>query len=830
LTIESLLVLRQICEEDIQLEWFQNAKDREVLNATVAACKNKPLWRLLAACNTHIFGPLECYRRWGMVCSCPEHIQQRKEHKKVSCIRDGRRLDEAWPKVQEMAEAFKTRKRTLRTADVEDDVDLYPKIRRLCAQAAGHIKHRFKYYGILPWSLALCLTPAGAQDALTEWESVPPAEHDFYTQRCFERFEDAVRDVKDGGRPTASLHAEITAMKWATMDEGRGEGYHRSTNREKVRAASSTQAHLKQCTRMKACLQTCRAFVRMYKDRGRQVLRQEWHTFTRVLQVRREKRWMPKKLGGVAFWARLYREDAKSMEDWTSILRRMPQERPAAPNDAPEERDALRKEYLVHVLQPNTHYRVDHVDDTPAPDGSLRSQMLGSTHFHLLGLSYGSARPHTMHTIRTADDPCYSAYIALHVEWMRPGALDIDGGPPNANRCVLEADAESEWITLDRLPPFDCLARYLSSYAHVIGDVDRPGSVVVAEPHHVGVRVPLLDARCPTLCIVRELRVRLGWVPHSGLVVHTSDAPLIFDGREAVRMKFYYQCLLNVDRRLALTSDRLPSQQPQSYYKLLLRDVPAEPDLGDRVYTLALNETRRRGQPLLPLPPPEPPRRLGGDDDIIVAAPELPAAKPRARLPGAPRGRGGGRGAARPPLPPPVPPPPGLGPPGVPPVRAPGPFPGGPPPPPIGGGEAPPLVDEDDRVMVVAPPPPPKAARAARRVVPKFVAALLPDSEVRFDAYDLPKQPGRTYTNYVMKCPTCVVDCQKTAGTIMEADEEKQLKLLASLHVWLLQPWDQERYPRHNHVPAPMAATRAYVAEHRDALLEVMARAKAPQE
>ena len=55
LTLECLLVLRQICEEDIQLEWFQNVRDREQLNATVVACKDKPLWRLLAGANEHIF-------------------------------------------------------------------------------------------------------------------------------------------------------------------------------------------------------------------------------------------------------------------------------------------------------------------------------------------------------------------------------------------------------------------------------------------------------------------------------------------------------------------------------------------------------------------------------------------------------------------------------------------------------------------------------------------------------------------------------------------------------------------------------------------------------
>ena len=183
--LECLLHLRQICEEDLCLEWFTNPQDRAFINRVVVACKDKPLWRLLSATHRFIFKPLEQHRRWGMVCGCPEHIQQRREHRKVSCSKDGRRLGEAWPKVTDMITDFRNKKRTLVMADVEGDGHLLPKVSRLLTKSSAYINTRLKYLGVLPWYLVHCGTEAGAREAVRQFDSVPPAEHDPFSQEFF---------------------------------------------------------------------------------------------------------------------------------------------------------------------------------------------------------------------------------------------------------------------------------------------------------------------------------------------------------------------------------------------------------------------------------------------------------------------------------------------------------------------------------------------------------------------------------------------------------------------------------------------------------------------
>ena len=289
-------------------------------------------------------------------------------------------------------------------------------------------------------------------------------------------------------------------------------------------------------------------------------------------------------------------------------------------------------------------------------------------------------------------------------------------------------------------------------------------------------------------------------------------------------MTFYYRCLLHIDRRLPLTSNRMPSQQPQNYYKLLLRDLPADPGQGDRAYIALLNANRHARAPILPLPPPERPPALPDDDGIMVPGGLEPEPKRRRVAPGAPRGHGRGAGSGRqpaPPLPPgpagpaPLPPPPGVG------------GPGGPPIPPV---DAPPPApaDEEDGILVAgADAPAPVERRMARRPAHEFVAGILPDTEVWFDNFPVPNRVGVVYTNYVMKCSSCADACTKTAGSTRVASEDDDLLLLASVHVWTQTPWDKDRYVRHNHVRIPKAQARLFLDANRDALAECSARAKA---
>ena len=170
---------------------------------------------------------------------------------------------------------------------------------------------------------------------------------------------------------------------------------------------------------MKACIKTCRDFARKFKGRGRDVLRQEWHTYRRILHVRPERMWIPHKLKADRFYARIYREDEKSREDWTSICRRLPTVRPPVP-PKPTTADDLNREFLLAVMEPNTHYRVSPPPPENIPPGGGEPEGgAQDTHFHLLGLSHGRSRPHTMHTIFTADDVCYNRDLAFHVEFFR---------------------------------------------------------------------------------------------------------------------------------------------------------------------------------------------------------------------------------------------------------------------------------------------------------------------------------------------------------------------------------------------------------------------------
>jgi len=77
-----------------------------------------------------------------------------------------------------------------------------------------------------------------------------------------------------------------------------------------------------------------------------------------------------------------------------------------------------------------------------------------------------------------------------------------------------------------------------------------------------------------------------------------------------------------------------------------------------------------------------------------------------------------------------------------------------------------------------------------------------------------------------MQCPHCEGDCHKTSGSYNVLDDEKELIMLASLHVWLQTPWGRARYVKHNHMRIPASDSRAFLDENREALLEVMARAK----
>ena len=85
-----LLRLRVLCEGFLRPELFANAQDQEEIRSVMEASKNAPFWRWVAVTFTEVFQRLEHLRRWGMVCDCPEHREERKKSggkKFIKCAR-----------------------------------------------------------------------------------------------------------------------------------------------------------------------------------------------------------------------------------------------------------------------------------------------------------------------------------------------------------------------------------------------------------------------------------------------------------------------------------------------------------------------------------------------------------------------------------------------------------------------------------------------------------------------------------------------------------------------------------------------------------------------
>ena len=86
--LRQLLDYRQISAL-VPRELFARAQDQEEASAFFRACKDLPFWRWASASFRKVFSSLEYLRRWGMVCECPEHREQRKTRKNkfIKCLR-----------------------------------------------------------------------------------------------------------------------------------------------------------------------------------------------------------------------------------------------------------------------------------------------------------------------------------------------------------------------------------------------------------------------------------------------------------------------------------------------------------------------------------------------------------------------------------------------------------------------------------------------------------------------------------------------------------------------------------------------------------------------
>ena len=168
-------------------------------------------------------------------------------------------------------------------------------------------------------------------------------------QDIFAQFGADIEVVARGGAVSARLAQEIERLKLAALDESAGEGYHRATNYEHIRAAAASSTTLKRSTRLKQCLEQAKNMQVNYGERGKMVSRHEWRCWKRILQTSHRSRWRNVREKGKTAFCKLYGEHANWEEDWTSIMNKMPIETEQV-GAAESMLEQCQREYLMTVL------------------------------------------------------------------------------------------------------------------------------------------------------------------------------------------------------------------------------------------------------------------------------------------------------------------------------------------------------------------------------------------------------------------------------------------------------------------------------------------------
>ena len=480
------------------------------------ACVDKQLWRWINASEREVFRPNEKHRRWGMVCTCPQHVQDRaRGAKHINCWHNSRRLVDAWPYVESEAAAMSDRSQHIGPDDCEGDAELAQVIADQIDFLATNMVRRQKYLKSAPWSFSRAGTRVGAKVFIDQVGACPLERHDAVTRRLWERHGDALNAFAAGGDPSPSLVNAVRIFNLSPLDESRGEGYHRSTTHEKKRAAASSHRHLKQSVRQKASLARIKAFRKMYGARAKDVLRCEWRRYKRLLQGPRGNKWTPVRMKASEFYARVYREDRKAEEDWKSVCGQVPLPYAHVTEQA-DTAQQLHNEYVLAQVETGAHYSVTAPTPTTQDDGQTVPED-GVAHFKLINIAHTHSRVHIMPTVESQDDLQLTAPLAFQIQRQTQAAQGEEQDQTLARQVF--ADGGPERVRPFRLTEFNNYAKSLTQWTVALPSTTRPGCLELSLPQRANPRFGVLDNRCPVLQIIICLKAR-GWSGIQAPVTH----------------------------------------------------------------------------------------------------------------------------------------------------------------------------------------------------------------------------------------------------------------------------------------------------------------------
>jgi hypothetical protein len=268
--------------------------------------------------------------------------------------------------------------------------------------------------------------------------------------------------------------------------------------------------------------------MRLFGERGREVVRFEWRHYKRLLQPTATSQWVPKKMKTDAFFQRVYREDRMAEDNWGSIAHREREPRPVQTEQAGTEQQ-LHNEYMLATAVPGTQYSVRRPQPLADEAGRVHHDEQ-EVHFKLLNVSSSHSRLHIMHTVESADDVQLAAPLAWEVVYESEAHTEDAGTVPGARNVF--ADSPPTWVRPWDIAPFQSFRKTLLKWGVARSPV--PGCLALCDSERARHPYNILETKCPTLSIIDYVQQK-GWTPTRGARLFTSQT---HPGRTTAQSQF----------------------------------------------------------------------------------------------------------------------------------------------------------------------------------------------------------------------------------------------------------------------------------------------------
>ena len=151
-----------------------------------------------------------------------------------------------------------------------------------------------------------------------------------------------------------------------------------------------------------------------------------------------------------------------------------------------------------------------------------------------------------------------------------------------------------------KIAPFADMIRHMIQWQSVTESAAIDGCLMLERPCKAKVMTPIMDATFPAASMYAVL-VQRGWKAVQHMVRLPGDASE-FDGRDGVKMKWYYKSLINEAETVRLAGGRFRSTEPIGFVKAILMGIAISPGQPATVYRDAITDHHRtKGEAPLPL-------------------------------------------------------------------------------------------------------------------------------------------------------------------------------------------------------------------------------------